>query len=167
PSVPFLLLNPSAGWPHKSWRAGRWAELIRGLFGSQPPKILITSGPQDWQRRQAAEAFEALGPNVARTAGNTSLPGFLWLCSRAAAVLTVDGAAAHLAAAFGVPALTLFGPTNPAHWHRPGPLACAVRTAPGPDGSHRMKYLAVEDILPAARLWLNGSGALDRLRAAG
>lgn len=36
-------------------------------------------------------------------------------------VLCIDGAASHLAQAFGVPTVTIFGPTHPGKWHWPTP----------------------------------------------
>ena len=49
--------------------------------------------------RDSGEIGRAGAQNLA---SGTNLKNFLWLCSRAQAVLTVDGAASHLARAFGV-----------------------------------------------------------------
>lgn len=163
PPEPFLLLNPTAGWPHKCWPPKRWAGLLRGLFGSSPLPLLIVRGPQMWQHAIAEEVHAEIGAASCRLTPEISLREFLWLCSRAQAVLTVDGAASHLAAAFQVPAFTLFGPTPPAHWHRPGPIAHAVRAPAGPDGQRRMKNLTVEEAVGAARLWVQAPEVARRL----
>jgi ADP-heptose:LPS heptosyltransferase len=44
--------------------------------------------------------------------------------ANARALLCIDGSSAHLASAFGVPALTLFGgASDPGQWHSPTALA--------------------------------------------
>jgi len=160
PSAPFIALNPTAGWPQKSWLPKSWAGFVRELFGASPPLILVISGPADWQIVHARETQRAIGPETAPLASGLTLREFLWLCSRAEAMLTVDGAASHLAAAFEVPTFTLFGSTSSTHWHRPGPLAAAVRAPAGRDGRRRMKYLAAGETAAAARSWLSQISAV-------
>ena len=62
----------------------------------------MTSASMDWQIQHCREIQEKSGSLVRSLASGTTLENFLWLCSRARAVLTVDGAASHLARAFGV-----------------------------------------------------------------
>ena len=45
------------------------------------------------------------------------------MSASAMATLCIDGSASHFSAAFGRPTLTLFGPTNPLHWHWPTPIS--------------------------------------------
>ena len=66
----------------------------------------MTSGSVDWQIQHCREIQEKSGPFLRSLASATPLEGFLWLCSRARAVLTVDGAASHLGSAFAVNNLT-------------------------------------------------------------
>jgi len=125
----FILVNATAGWRMKLWSPTGWAATIRSL-GTKVP-IVLTRGGNDWQAAHC-DQIAALTSDVARIVP-TSLKEFLWLCANARAVLTVDGSASHLAAAFGTPAVTLFGPTNPDHWHRPGPQHLAVCAPVGGD----------------------------------
>jgi ADP-heptose:LPS heptosyltransferase len=150
--TPFVLLNPTSGWRQKCWVAGRWAEVLRRLHEARGWRFLMTSASTDWQLAHCREIAERAGPAVRSVASQTSLENFLWLCSRAQAVLTVDGAASHLAQAFGVSSLTLFGPTHMPNWHRGTPRNPAIQAPPSKDGKRRLKNLPVEPVLDAAAL---------------
>ena len=86
------------------------------------------------------------------------------LMERAAAVVTVDSAPLHLAAALGVATVALFGPTDPARVAPRGPrhrvvrldlecLACYRRTCPLkrrvclPDLGAEQAFEALEEVL--------------------
>jgi ADP-heptose:LPS heptosyltransferase len=53
------------------------------------------------------------------------------LLSRAGAYLGNDSGISHLAAAWGAPTLSLFGPTDPAVWAPLGPRSRALRSPSG------------------------------------
>lgn len=154
PSGPFVLVNPAAGWPKKSWLPERWVEVLRDAATAGGPPPVICSGSQRWQQEHAGSIALGVGAGC-RLAGPTSLREFLWLCSRATHVLTVDGAASHLASAFGIPCLTLFGPTNRAHWHFPTPGALSLQADPSPDGIRRMRNLPAAPVAGAVRTLLS------------
>jgi ADP-heptose:LPS heptosyltransferase len=116
----FLLLNPTAGWKSKRWKTKSWLEVVEGLLQVEPNlRVLITSGEQDWQIEHSRQIAAGLGCRVEFLGGKTRLEEFLWLLSRTRMVLGVDGAASHLAAAFGRKNLTLFFKTNAKNWHFP------------------------------------------------
>jgi heptosyltransferase III len=68
------------------------------------------------------------------------------LLARARLFVGNDSGVSHLAAAYGTPALSLFGPTDPALWAPRGPRA---RFLQAPDG--RMEGLALDVVEKAAR----------------
>ena len=72
-------------------------------------EFVMTSASVDWQVEHCREIEKESGSLVRNLANSTTLKNFLWLCSRAKAVLTVDGAASHLGRAFGVNSITLLG----------------------------------------------------------
>lgn len=146
----FILVNPTSGWRQKCWEADRWAELLTGLHARWGLPFLMTSAFTDWQVAHCAEIAAAAGPLVRSLASGTSLEQFLWLCAHARKVLTVDGAASHLAQAFGVPCLTLFGPTSLSNWHHPTPRHRAIQAAASRDGKRRLRNLAVAEVFDAA-----------------
>lgn len=126
----YLLLNPTAGWKSKSWKVGSWVKVLRRLLEHDPEMpVLITSGDQEWQIEHSQKIAKDLGTQVDFLGGQTGLEAFLWLVSRSRMVLGVDGAASHLAAAFGRRSLTLFMKTSLMNWHEPGDINVAIAAA--------------------------------------
>ena len=150
---PFLLLNPTSGWQKKSWTPDGWAEVIRAVRRQTGWRVVMTSASEPWQLKHCREIKERAGSEVESLASGTSLREFLWLCSRARGVLGVDGSASHLAAAFGIKNLTLFGPTNMRNWHRPGEISRALQSPASEDGIARLRNLKAEPVLAEAN-WL-------------
>jgi len=142
----FILVNPTSGWRKKSWLAERWVETLKRLHQQYGIPFVMTSASTDWQVGHCREIAEKSG-GIVQTLPQTSLENFLWLCSRARLVLTVDGAASHLAQAFKAPSVTLFGPTNIGNWHSPAKLNLAVQAPEENDGVRRMKNLPVDGVL--------------------
>jgi ADP-heptose:LPS heptosyltransferase len=134
PSGDYVLLNSTAGWKSKRWKSSAWAEVAQALLDAGVPRIVVTSGGQDWQREHSEKIAAALGDRALYLGGRTRLEEFLWLVSRARMVIGVDGAASHLAAAFGVRNLTLFFRTNPHNWHFPTETSVALLAAAGDEG---------------------------------
>src|SRR5262245_172342 len=99
---PFILVNPTSGWRQKSWMPDGWVKMLATLHAETGLRFVMTSASVDWQVQHCREIEGKSGPYVRNLSSGTSLESFLWLCSRARAVLTVDGAASHLAQAFGV-----------------------------------------------------------------
>lgn len=139
----FILVNPTAGWKKKMWTVGGWTRLLGSL--GQGSRFVLTNGGAVWQSAHCAGIAKATGAAVL----STSMRQFLWLCANARAVLTVDGSASHLAAAFGVPCFTLFGPTSLANWHRPAPGHLAFQAPADAGGSRRLRNLEPEPVIEA------------------
>lgn len=154
PERDFLLLNATSGWRRKNWLPERWAEVVRSLHESTGLPVVATSASTDWQIAHIAEIARGAGGGLQSLANGTSLENYLWLCSRAKMVLTVDGAAAHLAAAFGVKSLTLFGPTNIHNWHRATTISRAIQAGKSKDGKARLKNIEATTVIAEAQeLW--------------
>lgn len=144
----YVLLNATSGWKKKMWTVAGWTALLKSLKPDCP--VVLTSAGSDWQRDHCGRIATATG-----SAFLSSTPKqFLWLCANARMVLTVDGAASHLAAAFGVPCFTLFGPTSIAHWHRPAPGNFAYQAPPDFDGVQRLRTLPPELVVEAVGKFL-------------
>lgn len=117
----FLLLNPVSAWKRKCYDAESWSRVLEGVRDLDFPQVLMSGGNDDWQRSHCEEivsAAAAKGVKVTDISGTTNLREFLFLVSRAATVLCVDGAASHLARSFHVPCVTLFGPSYRQIWHQ-------------------------------------------------
>jgi ADP-heptose:LPS heptosyltransferase len=153
----FILVNPTSGWRQKSWLPECWARMLATLRNDTDLEFVMTSASVDWQVEHCREIEIKSGSLVRSLASSTTLKSFLWLCSRAQAVLTVDGAASHLARAFGVNSITLFGPTNSRNWHYAGDGSIAVQAPPSKDHVRRLRNLAPEDVLQVARRMLTST----------
>jgi len=152
----YILVNPTAGWKSKNWKPESWAELLRMLPDDQPYRYLLTSGGQEWQIAMARKIANAT-PS-AEVVESTSLEQFLWICANARAVLTVDGAASHLARAFQVPALTLFGSTSKQNWHLDSPEHIAIESdgkSMANSSSNPLSNLTPSQVLPVAKALLD------------
>jgi len=126
---PFLLLNAVSAWKRKCYDAQKWGRVLHGVRELGYSKVRMTGGTEDWQRAHCAEIVAAAAEHkveVTDISGGTSLREFLFMVSRASAVLCIDGAASHLARAFQVPCVTLFGPSYREIWHHQDSLNLAL-----------------------------------------
>lgn len=108
-SRPVAILSPGAGWAAKEWPAAHYGEVARVLAhdGLQP---VINFGPGEESLARAAEA--ASGGTA--TSISTSISELIALTRRARLFISGDTGPLHLAAALNVPAVAIFGPTDPA-----------------------------------------------------
>ncbi len=120
----FWLLCPfSSSWT-KDYDAGNWAAALRGVTDLIPRRgIRLAGGPDQSSRLgEFAEALRAQGVSCPIAVEPPApLQTFPDLVAKAAAVLTVDTAAAHMACALGAPAVVVacgmhagaYGPYSP------------------------------------------------------
>ncbi len=137
--------------PAKRWPEEYFVDLARQLMADEPCKVLVLCGPAE---REAADRIAVAAGAQSLAAFPPSL-GLLKGCLRRSRVLvTTDSGPRHIAAAFGRPVVTLFGPTDEAwtdiHYKREMRLSVPVPCRPCsrrvcPLGHHRcMRELKVE-----------------------
>ena len=99
--------------PAKCWPAAHYAELARTLFERDGlPVLLLGSGKEAGLCAQIAAA----APRACRVlAGQTALLDAMALIAAARGVVSNDSGLMHVAAAFGVPQVAVFGSTSPEH----------------------------------------------------
>lgn len=152
--APFILLNATSGWKSKNWIPAAWANVIHAIHDSGGPRMIMTSATNDWQLEHCREIVQLAPDKTSMLEHGTTLKNFLWLCANARMILTVDGAAAHLAVAFGVPGLALFGATNIHNWHFKTERNHALRAISDKSGKYKMRNLVEADVIDAALdLW--------------
>jgi ADP-heptose:LPS heptosyltransferase len=117
PNKPFILINPTAAWPSKFWMAESWSKVIDTSLTQCDMPWVMTGGSSDAERQHCEDISAATQKPIIDLAGRTSLKQYLHAISRANLVICVDGSASHLAQAFKVPAITLFGPVYEVKWH--------------------------------------------------
>jgi heptosyltransferase III len=130
---PYVVIHPFASAPDKAWPAERFVSVAARLL-SQGLQPVILAGPSD-----DASPFEAF--DVYR---NAPLRDVKNLMSGAALFIGNDSGPAHIAAAFGVPVVVLFGPSNPVTW-APWRTEARVLTSEGSIGR-----ISVDDVLSAS-----------------
>jgi heptosyltransferase-3 len=136
--LPYVVMHPFASAPGKAWPHERFVSVAMQLqdAGLEP---MILAGPAD-----DASPFSQF--QVFR---NAPLAEVKNLMSGAALFIGNDSGPAHVAAAFGIPVVVLFGPSNPVTW-APWRSEARVLTSQGSIGQ-----IAVEEVMAAAEAMRN------------
>jgi heptosyltransferase-2 len=110
----FYVFAPGAEYgPAKRWPARHFAALARQL---QLPVVLLGSAKEAALCREIATAVNAAKPGqCVDLSGRTSLDQALALIAAAKAMVSNDSGLMHVAAAFGVPQVAVFGSSSPLH----------------------------------------------------
>lgn len=151
PGKRWLALAPGANWPGKIWPLEHYASLTAALQ-SEFDGVIIVGARADQDASAALAARSAL-PAV-NLAGSTSLLEAAAILARAAAFVGNDSGLGHMAAALGVPTLTLFGPGDPARY-RPWSTKATILIAP----ELNLEGLSPTAVAAALRAHLAGSAA--------
>jgi heptosyltransferase-2 len=145
PRAPALAVHPGSGSESKNWPEVRWGELLQKLSALIPGKLLLVGGEAEGDRLdRLAQFWPADRLEIARQLPLTALAARL---VGATAFIGHDSGITHLAAALGVPVLSLWGVSNDAVW-RPRGDRVQILKAPGGLGQ-----LTIAEVLAAvARL---------------
>ena len=131
----YFVVHPGSARAEKYWMTDRWAEVIAYARKRFKLPCIITGGKDPTELQHINDILLKSGDRSAifNLAGKIDLLVGAALIERAAFFIGIDTVAAHLAAAFRRPSITLFGPTNPFHWHARHPRAIVVSAGfPGP-----------------------------------
>jgi heptosyltransferase-2 len=160
-----VVINPGAAYGSaKRWYPERFAEVGNRLAAEFGARIVLTGGPGEMEiGRDIAAAMDVAPLNLI---GKTSVRQMMAVLSLCRLVVTNDSGPMHVAAAFGVPIVAVFGPTDHT---TTSPLAvncriirkevdcapCLLRQCPT---DHRcMEAIGVEDVMAGVReLWKAG-----------
>jgi heptosyltransferase II len=110
----YWVFAPGAEYgPAKCWPASHYAELARALFVRHGQTVLLLGSGKE---AALCEEIAAAAPGACRVlAGKTSLVDAMALIAAARGVVSNDSGLMHVAAAFGVPQVAVFGSTSPEH----------------------------------------------------
>ena len=115
--APLALINPGAAWPNKRWPPDRFGAVARHLRTRHGLAAVVLWGPGE---ADLAEEICARSDGTAIAAPATTLPDLVAAARVARLIVSGDTGPLHIAAALDVPAVALFGPTNPRRngpWH--------------------------------------------------
>ncbi|NTW35589.1 MAG: lipopolysaccharide heptosyltransferase II [Syntrophobacteraceae bacterium] len=105
-------INPGAAYgTAKRWFPERFAEVADSLARKLDGGILITGGPGE--AAIARDIESALHTPCLNLAGKTSVRQLMAVIARCGLFVTNDSGPMHVAAAFGIPIVALFGSTDP------------------------------------------------------
>ena len=123
---PVVGLFPGSNAPARRWPAERFAEVARALL-AEGRRVVVVGGPGD---SAAAGTVAAGAPGALNVCGETDLPGLAALLSQLRLLVTNDTGPMHLAAAVGIPTVSVWGPSDPEETSPPGAGHVLV-TGPG------------------------------------
>jgi ADP-heptose:LPS heptosyltransferase len=161
---PVIALHPGSGSAQKNWPASRYAE-VAALLKRDGARLLIIAGPADDAPLKALR--ERLSGELLTTEGLT-LPQVAALLARCRCLVGNDSGIAHLAAAMGVPTLTIFGPTDPVVWAPSGPAVTvlAPRVPCAPCAPEKRRSCVTLECLASISVDLVYQSVCQRLRSA-
>jgi heptosyltransferase III len=114
-----VLIHPGSGGRGKIWPLARWWALLHWMRNECRLPVILTLGPADKPLADfAVAARERLG---AVPVADLSLKRLTALLAESRFYLGSDSGVSHLAAAVGIPAGVIFGPTDPGIWAPGGP----------------------------------------------
>lgn len=107
---PYVVIAPSASFFYKRWPISMFVELTKELLEKTDFHFVILAGPED----NFCEAFnEIKSDRLHNLQGKTSLKESMSVLAHAKLCVGNDSGMNHIAESYGVPCLTLFGPTDP------------------------------------------------------
>ncbi|HEX6887053.1 MAG TPA: glycosyltransferase family 9 protein [Candidatus Nanopelagicales bacterium] len=117
-----LVLHVGASDEARRWPADRYVEIARALRGGP---VVLTGTAADVPVAQWVAREAGLHPRAV-LAGRLSLTRLAALVAQARLVVSTDTGVAHLASAYRIPSVVVFGPASPTRW------------APPAEGPHRV-----------------------------
>jgi heptosyltransferase-2 len=141
-----IAFHPGAGKPPNRWPAERFAGLAELLVSEYGARAFVTAGPMDDEPVARMQEGMHVPCTIVRRKPIREVAALLsWMDL----VISNDTGIMHVAAAVGVPVLSLFGPTEPAQW---APTGARHRVLRGEAGN--IDALSLEQVLREARTML-------------
>jgi ADP-heptose:LPS heptosyltransferase len=107
---PYVVIAPSASFVSKRWPIEYFVELVKLILSKTDFHIVVLAGPED----HFCSAFNQITDNrFLNLQGKTSLRESMNYIAGAGFCLGNDSGMNHIAEAYDVPCLTIFGPTDP------------------------------------------------------
>ena len=110
-SGPLVVVSPGSVWGTKRWIAERFSQLIDLLVEMYQARVILVGSPID--REQADRVLVACKSRLLDLVGLTELRELSALVRKADLLVTGDSAPMHIAWAFDIPTVAIFGSTTP------------------------------------------------------
>jgi ADP-heptose:LPS heptosyltransferase len=138
PARPYAVFHPVATAPEKTWPAGRFLEVAHRIEGHGVETVFIGAAGDDLQ------PFSAF-----RVVQGAPLDEVKILLAGASLFVGNDSGPAHMAAAFDLPLVVIFGASDPAIW---GPWRARSEVVAAPGGIAEITVPQVMDALTRLRV---------------
>jgi heptosyltransferase I len=160
----FAVLNPGGSWETKRWSPEKFGRLAVEIERGWKLPSLVVFGPGE---EEMARAVVDASKGAARLAPRTSVLELVPYIRKARLFVSGDTGPLHLASAVGVPAVAIFGPTDPTRngpfgegdetiWKKVPCSPCYKTRCPG-FGNICLTSIEVEDVMAAVRKRLEGT----------
>lgn len=173
PEPGHVTIHPSGSVPRKDWPTGRWKEVVGHLFDSGvASRVTLVGSPAE--RTQHNEIVRGLDSRVRTVAGQLPLSDLPALLAKSQLFLGADSGPGHIAAAVGVPTITLFAhaataphgvmgsPSRYRPWSSKAVVLQPERPLPGCSTTclaataHCVTQISVDDVMNATFASLDG-----------
>lgn len=132
----------------KFWPLSHWARVIQIWSGMHPHHaILLLGTPRESALNQAVLALSDR-PQVHDVSPDLPLERLIMLCRHADGLLGVDTGPAHIAAAVGLPQVTLFGPASAQEYRPLAANHAPVITVETPTPP-RLEFISIDSVVSA------------------
>jgi ADP-heptose:LPS heptosyltransferase len=119
-----IVIHPGGHYASQRWAPENFAKAARSLAERYGARVTVVGGPGD--RGSVAAIMGSMGPLAAR-AEFPDLKGLAGILRSASIVICNNSGPLHLAAALGVPTVSVMGPTDPVLWRPRGEHQEVVR----------------------------------------
>ncbi len=155
PTAGLTLVHPGGAASSRRWPASRWSAVAEALAG-RGHRVAVTGSGAEVDLCRAVAAGAGL-PADAVLAGRLDLDELCATVACSRLVLCADTGVGHLATAYSVPSVVLFGPVPPSVWGPPPgeprhrALGGAAPSDPAADGpAPALLAVGADDVLAAA-----------------
>jgi ADP-heptose:LPS heptosyltransferase len=128
PTPECVVVHVGAFYGSRAWPVERFAAVAADLTAAGQ-QVVVSGGGADRDRAEQTAALAQL-PDSAVLAGRIGLDEFAALVAGASLLVSVDTGAAHLASAYRIPSVVIFGPAPPEEWGPPADGPHVVLTDP-------------------------------------
>ncbi len=121
---PKIVFHAAAAHPDKLYPLESWATVVREVVARTNAIPIFTGSAQDVPLYEKLSSLCGIKGEI--VAGKLELRQTMALLKMVDLAVCTDSGPAHLAAAAGIPVITLFGPTDPGRWAPPGDRSVAL-----------------------------------------
>jgi len=161
---PVIAIQPFSLWQYKEWGEDKYIQLINRLILEYNVSVIIT-GSLD-EKKRADEIIKKCRRNTYSLAGKTSLGTLAAVLKTCSLFIGIDSAGIHIAAAVGIPTVSIFGASSSADWAPRGKqhavvhkdlecVPCDQKGCQGDGISRCLEELTVDEVMTAVREQIN------------